>query len=61
MSKQYWVIGGEFTSLNFHKFTEGTSIIRGPFSSRDDAQHMWKMLSEQHRHKASYRFIILNE
>ena len=55
---EYYVIGGEFSSLNFHTYTPGTTIIRGPFPERIEAQEAWKVLSEQYRHMASYRFVI---
>ena len=58
---RYWVIGGEFTSLNFHSFTPGTSIVEGPFPTRADAEIMWKSLSENTRYKANYRFVITEE
>ena len=28
----FWVIGGEFGSMNFHKLVEGSAQVRGPFS-----------------------------
>ena len=30
----FWVIGGEFGSMNFHKLVEGSAQVRGPFKSR---------------------------
>jgi hypothetical protein len=58
---QFWVIGGEFTSLNFHSFTPGTSIVEGPFPTRADAEIAWKSLSENTKYKANYRFVITEE
>ncbi len=58
---QFWVLGGEFTSLNFHSFIPGTSIVEGPFATRAEAETAWKSLSENTKYKASYRFVITEE
>jgi len=58
---KFWVIGGEFTSLNFHSFTPGTSIVEGPFPTRADAEVVWKSLSDNTKYKATYRFVITVE
>jgi len=58
---QYWVIGGKFSSLNFHTLEPQTTIIRGPFKQRSDAEETWKILSEETRHFADFRFIITEE
>ena len=58
---QFYVIGGEFSSLNFHSFVNGTSLIYGPYSNRSDAETQWKKVSEEYRHKANYRFVITEE
>lgn len=55
---EYWVIGGEFSSLNFHGILPNTEVVRGPFKYRHDAQDEWQELSDAHRHKAGYRFVI---
>lgn len=34
----YWVIGGEFGSMNFHKLVHGTAQVQGPFNTRSDAE-----------------------
>lgn len=59
--KLYWVIGGEFTSLNFHSFLPGTTIVRGPFHSKKNAQEEWSSLSEEYKSKAQYRFVVTEE
>ena len=30
----FWVIGGEFGSMNFHKLVEGSAQVQGPFKTR---------------------------
>jgi hypothetical protein len=61
MKEEYWVIGGEFSSLHFHNLHTGTAIIRGPYPDRKTAEEVWQSLSEQHRHRANYRFLITQE
>lgn len=56
---EWFVIGGEYTSLNFHSFVAGTAIILGPYKTRDEAESSWKNISAMYRHMAGYRFIIL--
>jgi len=48
----FWVIGGEFGSMNFHKLVEGSAQVRGPFKTRKEAEDCWKEVSEENRHKA---------
>ena len=52
----FWVIGGEFGSMNFHKLVEGSAQVKGPFKSRKEAEDCWKEVSEENRHKAGVRF-----
>ena len=63
MSKgsNFWVIGGEFGSMNFHKLVEGSAQVRGPFKTRYEAEESWKEVSEESRHKAGVRFSIVEE
>ncbi len=60
-SAQYWVVGGEFGSLNFHSLVQGTQQVRGPFPMRQDAEIAWKEISEEFRHKCNYRFTIVQD
>ena len=57
----FWVIGGEFGSMNFHKLVEGSAQVRGPFKSRAEAEQCWREVSEENRHKAGVRFSIVEE
>lgn len=57
----FWVIGGEFGSMNFHKLVEGSAQVQGPFKTRKEAEDAWKELSEQNRHLAGVRFSIVEE
>jgi hypothetical protein len=60
-SIQYWVVGGEFGSLNFHSLVPGTQQVRGPYPTRPDAEQAWKGVSEEFRHKCNYRFTIVRD
>ncbi|MFZ5733017.1 MAG: DUF4170 domain-containing protein [Pseudomonadota bacterium] len=57
----FWVIGGEFGSMNFHKLVAGSAQVQGPFKTRQEAEECWKQMSEEHRHKAGVRFSIVEE
>jgi len=57
----FWVIGGEFGSMNFHKLVEGSAQVQGPFKSRKEAEDAWRVISEENRHKAGVRFSIVEE
>jgi hypothetical protein len=57
----FWVIGGEFGSMNFHKLVEGSAQVQGPFKTRKEAEDAWRAVSEENRHKAGVRFSIVEE
>ena len=57
----FWVIGGEFGSMNFHKLVEGSAQVQGPFKTRKEAEDAWRVVSEENRHKAGVRFSIVEE
>jgi hypothetical protein len=57
----FWVIGGEFGSMNFHKLVEGSAQVKGPFTSRAEAESCWREVSEENRHRAGVRFSIVEE
>lgn len=60
-SSNYWVVGGEFRSLNFHSLVHGTAEVKGPFATRREAEETWRTVSEQHRHRCNMRFSIVEE
>jgi hypothetical protein len=57
----FWVIGGEFGSMNFHKLVEGSAQVLGPFKARNEAEDAWREVSEKNRHRGSVRFSIVEE
>src|SRR3982074_3080938 len=59
--RNFWVMGGEFGSMNFHKLVEGSAQVQGPFKTRKEAEDAWRAVSEENRHKAGARFSIVEE
>ncbi len=57
--KEYFVIGGEFTSLNFHNFKPGTQYVSVPFADRKLAEAHWKVMAENTRSNANMRYLIV--
>jgi hypothetical protein len=57
----FWVIGGEFGSMNFHRLVEGSAQVQGPFKTRQEAEDAWRAVSEENRHRGSVRFSIVEE
>ena len=41
----FWVIGGEFGSMNFHKLVEGSAQVQGPFATRKEAEDAWRAIA----------------
>jgi hypothetical protein len=60
-SSRFWVVGGEYRSLEFDKIVEGTQRLLGPFTARDEAERTWRDVSEQHRTRCTVRFTIAQE
>ncbi|HEX2216685.1 MAG TPA: hypothetical protein VHG27_08360 [Xanthobacteraceae bacterium] len=58
---QYWVVGGEFRSLNFHTLVHGTQQVQGPFATRQQAEQAWREVSEASRHECNVRFTIVRD
>ena len=58
---QYWVVGGEYTSIEFETLVDGTQRVVGPFQSRSDAERAWRDISEDHRSQARVRFTIAQD
>jgi hypothetical protein len=60
-NNRYWVVGGEFQSTAFDRLVDGTERVFGPFTSRDEAEQVWRHTSERHRPRCNVRFTILHE
>jgi hypothetical protein len=59
MTKQFWVIGGEYKDADFNEIEEGSHRTYGPFFSYEDANVRWKACSEKSRSQAYTRYQIV--
>jgi hypothetical protein len=60
-SHRFWVVGGEFLTLEFDQMIYGTERLFGPFDTHADAERAWRDVSEQHRSRCTVRFTIAQE
>ncbi len=60
-NSRFWVVGGEYHSLEFSEIVEGTQCLIGPFEQRDAAERSWRDISEQNRARCNVRFTIARE
>ena len=58
---RYWVVGGEFLSVEFDSLIHGTGRMWGPFETRSDAESVWREESEQLRWSCCTRFTIVED
>jgi hypothetical protein len=58
---RFWVIGGEYRSLDFDEMIDGTQRVLGPFDQRATAEQNWRDISEQNRTQCTVRFTIAQE
>jgi len=59
MKEQFWVIGGEYSDLDFRRLIEGTGQTHGPFESYEAAERIWRECSLANRFEACARFSIV--
>ena len=59
MPRQYWVIGGEYQTLEFDRLIDGTSRVSGPFRDIKSAREVWREWSEATRAQAATRYTIV--
>jgi Domain of unknown function (DUF4170) len=59
MSKQFWVIGGEYKDPDFNEIEEGSHRVFGPYFSYAEAEVMWRQRSEKSRSQAYTRYQIV--
>jgi hypothetical protein len=58
---RFWVVGGEYRSLDFDEIIEGTQRLLGPYAARDEAERNWREISERNRSRCTVRFTIVQE
>ena len=61
IEQRYWVVGGEYTCLEFKRLKQETPVALGPYASRDEAMEVWKQVSSEHSCRAAVRFAIASE
>ena len=59
--ERYWVVGGDFASMEFRRLRDGASMLAGPFETRDEAAAEWRRLSDEARGRATARYSIAAE
>ncbi len=60
-AQRFWVVGGEYRSLDFDDMIAGTEKLVGPLATRAQAEAKWREMSERHRGSATVRFSIAAE
>ena len=58
MSKQFWVIGGEYADTRFEALVNGGAKALGPYPSYDAALEAWREISVATRPVAHMRYTI---
>jgi hypothetical protein len=61
MMERFWVVGGEYSCLDFKSLKNGAPEVMGPFESRDEARAAWKRVSDETRACATVRYAIASE
>jgi NADPH-dependent glutamate synthase beta subunit-like oxidoreductase len=59
--ERFWVIGGEYSGMDFAALKDGAQKVLGPFETRDEASQVWKRVSQETRALATARFAIASE
>ena len=58
---RYWVVGGEYETLDFNHLVQGTESVFGPFEAMIDAESTWRRVTEKTRSQATVRYTIAAE
>ncbi|GAB4190950.1 MAG: hypothetical protein OHK0024_31350 [Thalassobaculales bacterium] len=58
MSKQYWVVGGEYRDTDFRELSAGRPEAHGPFGDYEQALAVWRERAESTRSCAYHRYTI---
>jgi hypothetical protein len=61
ITQRYWVVGGKYETMDFDRLIEGTESVFGPFGSAEDAQCIWRRVTEETRFQATVRYTIATE
>jgi hypothetical protein len=58
---RYWVVGGKYETMAFDRLVQGTEFVFGPFECVQDAETMWRCVTEKTRCQATVRYTIAAE
>jgi hypothetical protein len=62
MSKQFWVIGGEYADTSFEQLAvDGGATALGPYPSYDAALDAWRSVAVATRPVAHMRYTIVSD
>ncbi|MDP3660488.1 hypothetical protein [Phenylobacterium sp.] len=59
--ERFWVVGGEYSCMEFKALKAGAPQVMGPFENRDAATRAWRRVSDETRACATARFSIASE
>jgi hypothetical protein len=59
MTKEYWVVGGDYRDATFTDIEEGKSEVYGPFLSYEDALADWREKNADTRPLATRRYSVV--
>ena len=59
MQQQYWVIGADYSDMQFNDVIEGTSRVLGPYGDYRHATSVWREQAMATRYQATTRFTIV--
>jgi hypothetical protein len=58
---RYWVVGGKYETMAFDCLVQGTERVFGPFECVQDAESMWRCVTEKTRCQGTVRYTIAAE
>ena len=59
MQKQYWVIGADYSDMQFKDVVDGSTQVHGPFGDYSRAARVWREQANMTRYQATTRFTIV--
>jgi hypothetical protein len=59
--ERFWVVGGEYSCLDFKTLKNGAPQVMGPYDTRDEARAAWKQVSDETRACATAKYAIATE
>jgi hypothetical protein len=60
-TERFWVVGGEYSCLQFKTLKNGAPQVLGPYGTREEAREAWRRISDETRSCATARYAIATE